>query len=69
MSPCASVKEFDTMKAPPFIRAVAASGTTRTLIPNYVRSYLIDAIAVVFPAHGPPVKQILTILCLSLIDV
>jgi hypothetical protein len=51
------VKAPETMKAPPFIKVVAASGTTKTLMPNYVKSYLISAIAVVLPAQGPPVKQ------------
>lgn len=43
------------------MRVVAASGTTKTLMPSWVKSYLISAIAVVFPAHGPPVKQTRTI--------
>jgi hypothetical protein len=63
------VNPVDTINAPPFIRSVAASGTTRTLIPNYVKSYLIDAIAVVLPAQGPPVKHILTILNFSSIPI
>jgi len=55
------VKAPDTIKAPPFIKVVAASGTTKTLIPSCVKSYLISAIAVVLPAQGPPVKHTRTI--------
>jgi len=43
---------------------VAASGTWRTLNPIYVMTLLRVARAVVLPAHGPPVKQILMIGCL-----
>jgi hypothetical protein len=68
INPYASVNPVDTIKAPPFISRVAASGTTKTFIPNWVKSYLIAAIAVVLPAQGPPVKQILTMLNLSSID-
>jgi len=68
INPYASVNPVETIKAPPFMRRVAASGTTNTFTPSCVKSYLIEAIAVVFPAHGPPVKQILTILNLSSID-
>ena len=54
------MKPVDTIKAPPFIIRVAASGTTSTLHPSYVKSYVISAIAVVLPAHGPPVNRIRT---------
>ena len=50
--------------APPFINMVAASGTCRTLNPIYVMTLFRVARAVVLPAHGPPVKQILMIGCL-----
>ena len=54
----------ETMKAPPFIISVAASGTTKTLQPSWVKSYVTSAIAVVLPAHGPPVRRIRTRLAL-----
>jgi hypothetical protein len=47
-----------TMKAPPFMRVVAASGTAKTFMPIYVKLYFRSAKAVVFPAQGPPVRQI-----------
>jgi hypothetical protein len=50
--------------APPFINRVAASGTYNTLKPIYVSTVVRVVRAVVLPAHGPPVKQILVIGCL-----
>ena len=47
------------IKAPPFIRMVAASGTCKTLYPICLRCNDNVARAVVLPAHGPPVKHIL----------
>ena len=52
------------MKAPPFINSVAASGTNKTLKPIYYSTTERVANAVVFPAHGPPVRHILVIGCL-----
>lgn len=52
------------MKAPPFIKIVAASGTYSTLKPICCKTTDKVAKAVVFPAQGPPVKQILVIGCL-----
>ena len=51
------------MNAPPFINIVAASGTCNTLKPIYYRTTDKVAKAVVLPAQGPPVKQILVIGC------
>jgi len=53
-----------SIKAPPFIKMVAASGTYSTLKPICYRTTDNVARAVVLPAHGPPVKQILVIGCL-----
>ena len=47
--------------APPFMRRVAASGTLNTLIPFLVSTCCKCVKAVVFPAHGPPVRHILWI--------
>jgi len=52
--------------APPLIRIVAASGTVRTMKPSCWRSDCKTAKAVVFPAQGPPVMQILWRLTLVL---
>ena len=52
------------MNAPPFIKIVAASGTYNTLKPICYKTTDNVANAVVFPAHGPPVKHILVIGCL-----
>ena len=61
----ASAKEsfLVSIMAPPFIRSVAASGTSRTLKPNCYKTVDRVAKAVVFPAHGPPVRHILVIGC------
>jgi hypothetical protein len=40
---------------------VAASGTSKTLKPSYYSAYCSSASAVVLPAQGPPVTQILVI--------
>lgn len=53
-----------SIKAPPFISRVAASGTCSTLKPICCKTTDSVASAVVLPAHGPPVKQILVIGCL-----
>lgn len=45
--------------APLFINRVAASGTVNTLNPVLCSNVCNFAIAVVFPAHGPPVRHIL----------
>lgn len=50
--------------APPFMRRVAASGTSSILKPIWVRVEDRVAIAVVLPAQGPPVRQILVTGCL-----
>ena len=52
---------------PPFISREAASGTTNTFEPSYVRSCFIAAMAVVFPAQWPPVTQILAMFSLSML--
>ena len=49
------------ISAPPFIRIVAASGTYKTRYPIYYKWRVRLAKAVVLPAHGPPVRQILVI--------
>jgi len=46
------------MRAPPNMRIVAASGTTRTRYPIYLRCNYNVVNAVVFPAQGPPVIHI-----------
>ena len=51
------------MKAPPFIRRVAASGTCKTLKPICWSTTDRVANAVVLPAHGPPVRQMRVIGC------
>lgn len=51
--------------APPFINRVAASGTKRTRKPSCYRTVERVARAVVLPAQGPPVRQILVIVCLA----
>ena len=53
-----------SINAPPFIITVAASGTYKTLNPICCKTTESVAKAVVFPAHGPPVKHILVIGCL-----
>ena len=54
------------MKHPPAIIIVAASGTSKTLKPETVSYSAIVAKAVVFPAQGPPVRQIRVIWCFAL---
>ena len=49
------------INAPPFIKMVAASGTCKTRYPIYFKWRDNVARAVVLPAQGPPVKQILVI--------
>lgn len=49
------------MSAPPSMSMVAASGTTSTRYPIYLRWSWSVAKAVVLPAQGPPVTQILVI--------
>jgi len=46
------------MRAPPNMRIVAASGTTRTRYPIYLRCNYSVVKAVVLPAQGPPVMHI-----------
>jgi hypothetical protein len=46
---------------PPVISSVAVSGTNRTSYPLSLKALLIQFIAVVFPAQGPPVITILLI--------
>lgn len=58
---------FETIFAPPFIKREAPSGTTRTLTPSQVKSYLMEAIAVVLPAQWPPVMQILAMFSRSML--
>ena len=53
-----------SMKAPPFMSKVAASGTCSTLNPICWSTTDSVARAVVLPAQGPPVRQILVIGCL-----
>jgi hypothetical protein len=48
-------------KALPFFSTFAASGTSNTLKPFCVNLKESSVSAVVFPAHGPPVTQILVI--------
>jgi hypothetical protein len=57
----ANVNFLVSIIAPPFISIVAASGTNKTLKPNYYSTVDKVESAVVLPAHGPPVKQILVI--------
>ena len=45
------------MRAPPFIKIVAASGTRSTRYPICFKCSDIVVRAVVLPAHGPPVRQ------------
>lgn len=47
------------INAPPIFRIVAASGTNKTLYPIYLRWISRVDKAVVLPAQGPPVRQIL----------
>ena len=53
------------MKAPPFIKIVAASGTCNTLNPIYYKTTDKVAKAVVLPAQGPPVRHTLVMGCLE----
>lgn len=45
---------------------VAASGTEKALMPRRVSYSLMEAMALVLPAQGPPVKQILITLVVLL---
>ena len=55
---------FVGIKAPPFFRVFAASGTNNTLKPIWVNIKVSSVKAVVLPAHGPPVRQILVMVFL-----
>lgn len=45
----------ELLNALPYMRMVAISGTCKTRYPRCIKVWEIEAIAVVFPAHGPPV--------------
>ena len=47
--------------APPLLSSVAVSLTNSTVYPSLVKAFWIQLIAVVLPAHGPPVMTILVI--------